>query len=433
MYSLTAHVDHSSGLTLLERGQEFDSRGVQHCTQGCSFTLELHLRVSSTHCVAGAVGRGVLLPMPSDWAKFLPGQQLWAVYATAGDERVANFKKLLLGFMIGLLAWTYQSICPPPPKKLGSLNGPPITSPRIKLRDGRHLSYKEFGVPKEMAKYKVIFVHGFDSFKHHNVIATSASPALIQDLGIYIVSFDRPGYGESDPDPNRTLKSSALDIEELADQLELGSKFYVVGFSMGGQIIWTCLKYIPHRLAGAALIAPAVNYWWPRLPTQLSKEAYSRQYLQDQWCLSVAHYLPWLTYWWNTQKLFPSSSVISRSPEIFSRQDLELVPKFVTPKSIEDQIRHQGEYESIHRDLNIGFGKWEFDPTEIENPFPNNEGSVHIWQGDEDILVPEILQRYIAQQLPWIKYHELKGAGHMFPFAEGISDAILKALLLGKS
>ena len=70
---------------------------------------------------------------------------------------------------------------------------------------------------------------------------------IVKELGIYIVSFDRPGYGEGDPDPKRTVKSLALDIEELADQLGLGSKFYVVGFSMGGQVIWTCLKYIPHR------------------------------------------------------------------------------------------------------------------------------------------------------------------------------------------
>ena len=70
---------------------------------------------------------------------------------------------------------------------------------------------------------------------------------VVEDLGIYIVSIDRPGYGESDPDPNRTLKSIALDIEELADQLGLGSKFYVVGFSMGGQVVWNCLKYIPRR------------------------------------------------------------------------------------------------------------------------------------------------------------------------------------------
>ncbi|KAJ0810867.1 putative alpha/Beta hydrolase [Helianthus annuus] len=62
-----------------------------------------------------------------------------------------------------------------------------------------------------------------------------------------------------------------------------------------------------------------------------------------------------------------------------------------------------------------------------------HEGSVHIWQGDEDILVPATLQRNIAQQLPWINYHELTGAGHMFPYAEGNIDAILKALLLGQS
>lgn len=61
------------------------------------------------------------------------------------------------------------------------------------------------------------------------------------------MSFDRPGYGESDPNPTQTVKSIAFDIEDLADQLGLGSKFYVMGFSLGGQIVWACLKYIPHR------------------------------------------------------------------------------------------------------------------------------------------------------------------------------------------
>ena len=70
---------------------------------------------------------------------------------------------------------------------------------------------------------------------------------VIESLGVYIVSFDRPGYGESDPNPKRTVKSLAFDIQELADQLGLGSKFYVMGFSMGGQAVWTCLRYIPHR------------------------------------------------------------------------------------------------------------------------------------------------------------------------------------------
>ena len=63
----------------------------------------------------------------------------------------------------------------------------------------------------------------------------------MEELRIYTVSFDRPGYGESDPDPNRSPRSIALDIEELADGLGLGPNFYVVGLSMGGEITWTCL------------------------------------------------------------------------------------------------------------------------------------------------------------------------------------------------
>ena len=42
----------------------------------------------------------------------------------------------------------------------------------------------------------------------------------------------------------------------------------------------------------------------------------------------VAHYLPWLTYWWQTQKIFPISSVIAHSSDVFSSQDSQLRHKF---------------------------------------------------------------------------------------------------------
>ncbi|KAM0005467.1 putative alpha/Beta hydrolase [Helianthus debilis subsp. tardiflorus] len=322
------------------------------------------------------------------------------------------FLKFLLVFFTGFLAWAYQAACPPAPNKVGPPDGLPVTSPRIKLRDRRYLSYKEFGVPKESAKYKIIYVHGFDSFKHYALIATSASPGFIL-------------FHLIDRVMERVIRilngRLALDTEELADQLELGSKFYVVGFSMGGQVIWSYLKYIPHRcdenrLAGAALIAPVVNYWWPKLPSNLSQQAFSKQLLQDQWSLRVAHYLPSLTYWWNTQKWFPILTWMTNSQDILSCQDRELVPIFTAGRSaVEGQVRQQGEYESIHRDLNIGFGTWAFDPTEIENPFPENEGSVDIWMGDEDMYVPVTLQRYIAQQLPWINLSRAHGCGPLVP------------------
>lgn len=67
--------------------------------------------------------------------------------------------------VVSAVIYVYKSVKPPPPKICGTPNGPPISSPRIKLNDGRHLAYRERGVAKEHAKYKVILVHGFDSSK----------------------------------------------------------------------------------------------------------------------------------------------------------------------------------------------------------------------------------------------------------------------------
>lgn len=70
---------------------------------------------------------------------------------------------------------------------------------------------------------------------------------------------------------------------------------------------------------------------------------------------------------------------------------------------------------------------------DLENPFADRNGLVHLWQGDEDGLVPVALQRYIAGKLPWIRYHELAGAGHIFPFDEHLCEVIFKTLLLGEN
>ena len=82
-----------------------------------------------------------------------------------------------------------------------------------------------------------------------------------------------------------------------------------------------------NRIAGAALIAPVVNYWWTGFPANVSKEAYNLQPWNDQWALRVTHYTPWLTYWWNTQKWFLSSSAIAHNPDVFSTRDKELAMK----------------------------------------------------------------------------------------------------------
>ncbi|KAK2986194.1 hypothetical protein RJ640_012452 [Escallonia rubra] len=314
------------------------------------------------------------------------------------------YVQVALAMVGGLLGWAYVATKPPPAKVCGSPGGPPVTSPRVKLSDGRHLAYKETGIPKEEAKHKIIVVHGFDSSKDLNL---PVSQELIEELRIYFLSFDRAGYGESDPHPLRTVKSEAFDIQELADILQIGPK-----------------------LSGASLVVPFVNYWWPCFPANLSKEAFKMLLVQDQWAFRVAHYVPWLFNWWMTQKWFPSLSMLAGNMAVFSRPDLEILKKLAEIPSVgQEKIRQQGLHESLFRDIMAGYGKWEFDPLDIANPSPNNR-SVHIWQGREDKIIPFQLNRYISAKLPWIRYHEVPDAGHFLIFDSSLCEAILREMLL---
>lgn len=335
---------------------------------------------------------------------------------------------LAVGF--GALMWVFHRLTPPPPKICGTPGGPPVTSPRTKLSSGRHIAYRELGVPKDSARFKVLLVHGFDSSKD---LFIPLSQEFMEKLSLYIVAIDRAGYGESDPDPKKTIKSETFDLQEFADALELGAKFYVLGLSLGNYMTWGCLKYIPHRVAGAALVVPVINYWWPSFPADMSKEAYKLLLKRDRCKLWISHNTPWLIHWWLTQKMFPSSTIMERNPIIFCERDFSIIKKISqVPNPNEHKARQQGDSESLYRDLKVGMGTWEFDPMEVSNPFPTNEGNVYLWQGHLDKLVPYQMQRYIAKKLPWIKYHEVPDGGHLIIHDEVLCEAIFKSLLLGE-
>ncbi|CAH1452430.1 unnamed protein product [Lactuca virosa] len=248
---------------------------------------------------------------------------------------------------------------------------------RIKLSDGRYLAYKERGVPKNESTYRVVIVHGFASNKEMNFMATQK---LMGELGIYLVQFDRAGYGDSDPNPKRSLKSESSDIQELADQLQLGSKFYLIGVSIGSYPTWSCIKNIPERLAGVVMVVPFVNYRWPSLPRDLIQDDYRKKL--SQWAVWVARHTPGLLHWWLTQKMFPSSSVLDRNPKFFSNKDLEVLKNTPGYQLLcKSKLKEEPIFDSLRKDFIVAFGKWDFDPLNMINPFGENQCRLHIWQG----------------------------------------------------
>lgn len=104
----------------------------------------------------------------------------------------------------------------------------------------------------------IVFRPSDDEF----VLTAGVSEDLLEEMGLRLVSIDRPGYGLSSSHPQQTFETAAKDVANIADILELGEKIWLLGYSCGGAFCWGTAHHIPERIAGIAMWAPAGNYWW---------------------------------------------------------------------------------------------------------------------------------------------------------------------------
>src|SRR5215210_4113062 len=77
--------------------------------------------------------------------------------------------------------------------------------------------------------------------------------------GIRLISYDRPGYGGSTPQPGRTVASAANDVAAIANELEL-SRLSVWGVSGGGPHALACAALLPNLVVAAAALASPAPY-----------------------------------------------------------------------------------------------------------------------------------------------------------------------------
>src|SRR5262245_58053417 len=77
-------------------------------------------------------------------------------------------------------------------------------------------------------------------------------PAAASEMGVRVITVDRPGSGRSDPQPGHRIADWAADVLALADALEL-RRFGVFAWSAGAPYVLACAALIPDRLTGAAI------------------------------------------------------------------------------------------------------------------------------------------------------------------------------------
>ena len=119
----------------------------------------------------------------------------------------------------------------------------------VRLTDGRLLRVYDTGAESPDA-LTLLWHHG-----------SPQTGALIEPLlaaaaarHIRLLSYARPSYGGSTPNPGRNVASAAADVAQVADALGL-ARFAVMGASGGGPHALACAALLPDRISAVVCLA----------------------------------------------------------------------------------------------------------------------------------------------------------------------------------
>ena len=114
---------------------------------------------------------------------------------------------------------------------------------RISLTDGRKVQLEEYG---DASGRPALWFHGAFSSR----LEAWCLDVPAQELGLRVLSLDRPGVGGSDPHPGRTVVGYADDVEQVLDALDI-ERAAVGGLSNGGMYTMAVASLLPDRVLRA--------------------------------------------------------------------------------------------------------------------------------------------------------------------------------------
>jgi pimeloyl-ACP methyl ester carboxylesterase len=264
------------------------------------------------------------------------------------------------------------------------------TMQTVQLRDGRRLGYAQFGAPS-----------GFPVFYFHGWPGSRLEAGFFEIPGVQMIGVDRPGYGLSDPKPDRKLADWPDDVEQLADHLAL-DKFAVVGMSGGGPYAASCAYYLRQRLIKTAILAglgppdaPGMGGNRVGFLLDLGQRPMRSAVLMNVMRTLIrnpaaeAHF----------QRIKTRGSRASKDAEAMTPEFLRMLLT-----SFREGVRASAKGPSS--DARVYGEPWPFTLSDIKGP-------VSVWHGTHDAQVPVSIGRYYAKHIPNARGTFPEGEGHV--------------------
>jgi pimeloyl-ACP methyl ester carboxylesterase len=272
-----------------------------------------------------------------------------------------------------------------------------VTETDIELAGGRRLHFYDTGPDDGGESLAVFWLHGTPN--------TGAPPeplfAAAAQNGLRWVSYDRPSYGGSTPDPGRDIASGAADVAAIGDALGL-DRFAVMGHSGGGPYALACGALLPERVvavvcgSGLAPFGAAGLDWYagmyPGGAAGLRAAAAGRAAITE--VVAAAEF----------------------DPEMFTPADIAaLEGPWAWMGRVAEQALEAGPDGQVDDEL-ANVAPWGFEPARVVPP-------VLFLHGGQDRIVPSSHSQWLARECPSAELRLFPEEGHVSVLSAG-ADAL---------
>lgn len=271
---------------------------------------------------------------------------------------------------------------------------------RLKLADGRGLTWYEFGDTEGVPCF---YVPGTPE----SGLAGSCYDAAARRAGVRWISVDKPGYGHSDPLWNRSLLGFAADLGELADHLGLAS-FVVAGESGGGPHALAAGVGLKERTEAVLLLGSAGAGGHGGVPsgmTSMNTLLFRCLRFGARGVRMPVALMAWVLR--HETALAPVARFLDRGVPDADRAAASDAEYALRLHAVPDAFR-QGSRPAAE-ELALIHGKWDFELQDVAVP-------VHMWHGRGDANVPIALAEDLSRRLPDVTTNFYPESAHAVGF-----------------
>jgi pimeloyl-ACP methyl ester carboxylesterase len=223
------------------------------------------------------------------------------------------------------------------------------------------------------------------------------------ERGLRVVTYCRPGYGNSTPQPGRRVADAAGDTATILDRLGVG-EFLTLGWSGGGPHALACAAFLPDRCQAVATVGcPAPHgvdglVWTDGMGAENIVEFDAAAAGADELSAFLNE---------TSKQEITADAVVAALGGLVSEVD-----RVAITGAVAEYIAAGGRRAVLNgidgwRDDDLAFmADWGFDVAAITTP-------MSVWHGEHDRMVPFAHGVWVTRRAPRATAHLLSDEGHV--------------------